>query len=180
MPVDVDLRVDVHVRAWSKGRVGWFFGRVSRSLCRGEGAEAPEKPRKTKSAKKPWKGPGVKLIGLGRDLLHIDGFARSIVRLLCCLRHCIRVRLLRGDFRADLGDPADTCLLLGPLSQATLLTGACSPCSFRLMPSFDGVLLAGEAKLGVPLIPLDRCRGAAVTCLRAHSLDVESARRGGA
>jgi len=130
---------------------------VGASFGAGEwGGEASEKkPKKPRAAKKP----GKRRFGLrsGRfvwELLHVHGLLRSVARLVAGVLRSIRVRRLWAAFRVDLGDPADTAVLVGPLSQAALLTGIWSPCSFRLLPAFDGVLLEGDAGLAARLRPV--------------------------
>jgi len=157
IPVDVDLRVDVHGRASAHGRVEWLFGRVGTSFGAGEGDGEPseKKPKKLTAGKKPGKWRfGLRSGRLVWDLLHVHGLARSLVRLVVDLLRSIRVRTLWLDFRVDLGDPADTAMLVGPLSQAALLAGIWSPYSFRLMPGFDGVLLEGAAGVAARLRPV--------------------------
>lgn len=155
IPVDVDLRVDVRGRASAHGRVEWLFGRVGASFGAGEGTEKPSKPGKPKPEKKPKKRrTGLRNGRLAWDLLHVHGLLRSVARLVVGLLRCIKVRTLRADFRVDLGDPADTAMLVGPLAQTAMFAGILSPYSFRLMPAFDGTLLDGEAELAARLRPL--------------------------
>jgi len=155
IPVDVDLRVDVHGRASAHGRVEWLFGRVGTSFGDGERREKPSKPGKPKAEKKPKKRKaGLRNGRLAWDLLHVRGLLRDVVRLIVQLLRCIKVRTLRADFRVDLGDPADTAMLVGPFSQAAMFADILSPYTFRLMPAFDGTLLDGEAELAARLRPV--------------------------
>jgi hypothetical protein len=155
IPVDVDLRVDVHGRASAHGRVEWLFGRVGTAFGAGEGGAKPSKPGKPKAEKKPKKRrAGLRNGRLAWDLLHVQGLLRTAVRLVVRLLRCIKVRTLRVDFRVDLGDPADTAMLVGPLAQAAMFADIWSPWSFRLMPAFDGTLLDGEAELAARLRPI--------------------------
>lgn len=155
IPVDVDLRVDVHGRASAHGRVEWLFGRVGTSFGAGGGAEKPPKPGKPKAEKKPKKKrrAGLRNGQLAWDLLHVRGLLRSAARLIVQLLRCVKVRTLRVDFRVDLGDPADTAMIVGPFSQLAMFAGIWSPYAFRLMPAFDGTLLDGEAVLAARLRP---------------------------
>jgi len=152
IPVDVDLQVDGHGRASAHGRVEWLFGRVGTSFGAGGGAEKPSKPGKPKAEKK--RRAGLRNGRLAWDLLHVRGLLRGVARLFVQLLRCIKVRTLRADFRVDLGDPADTAMLIGPLSQAAMFADIWSPYSFRLMPAFDGTLLDGEAVLAARLRPV--------------------------
>jgi hypothetical protein len=87
--------------------------------------------------------------------VHVPGLLRSVARTLGRLIRCIQVRSLAVDFRADLGDPADTAMVVGAVSQVAMFADLWSPYSFRLMPAFEGEpLLDGEAELAVRLRPI--------------------------
>jgi len=71
------------------------------------------------------------------------------------LFHCVKVKALAVDFRADLGDPADTAMIVGAMSQVAMFATLWSPYSCRLVPAFEGEpLLDGEAELAVRVRPV--------------------------
>ena len=160
VPVDLDARAEVHGRPTAYLRVEWLFGRVSKTLRTGEGGAKPSKAPSAKQKKEKKKGGRTeKSRGSGArlawDVLHVPGLLRSVTRMLGRLVRCIKVRTLAIDFRADLGDPADTAMIVGVASQAAMFADLWSPYSFRLMPAFDGeALLDGEAELAVRLRPI--------------------------
>ncbi len=165
VPVDLDVRVAVHGRPSVHIRLVWLFGRVQKAFHTRVGARRPlEAPAaRKKEEKRPSAGPkkegkGEAAVEAGRlvwDLLHIPGLLCNVVRMVVRLTRCIKVRLLRVDFRVDLDDPADTALFVGAASQAAMIADLCSSYSFRLMPAFDGeALLDGEAVLAVRLRPI--------------------------
>jgi len=155
VPVDLDARVEVHARPKVLLKVGWLFGRVSKTVRSGEGAP---KALKTPSAKKARQRTKRSRGGarLGWDLLHVSGLLRSVAHTVGRLIRCIKIRKLQAVFRVDLGDPADTALLVGAASQLAMFADLWSPYSFQLMPAFDGETLRcdGEAELAVRLRPI--------------------------
>lgn len=157
VPVDLGARVEVHGRPTAQFRVQWLFGRVSKTLRTGEGGA---KPPKAAVARKTRRGGRARRSGraigrLGWDIVHVPGLLRSVARTLGRLIRCIQVRSLAVDFRADLGDPADTAMVVGVVSQAVMFADLWSPYSFRLMPAFEGEpLLDGEAELAVRVRPV--------------------------
>lgn len=161
VPVDLDARAEVHGRPSAYLRVEWLFGRVSKTLRTGEGEGKPSKaPSAKKKEKKKKKGGRVGKslrsgTRLGWDLLHIPGLLRNVARMVGRLIRCIKIRTLAVDFRADLGDPADTAMIVGVASQAAMFADLWSPYSFRLTPAFTGdVLLEGDAAVAIRLRPI--------------------------
>jgi len=164
IPVDLNARVEVHGSAVASLRVEWLFGRVGKDFRSGEGGgEADEAPREGKK-KRPKKkageaGEGRKSARSGArlawQLLRTPGLVRSVLRLIARLVRCVRVRLVAVDFGLDLGDPADTAMLVGAASQAALFADLWSPYHFRLMPMFQGEVMAdGEGSLWVRVRPI--------------------------
>lgn len=160
VPVDLGLKVGVHGRPFVHLRVHWLFFRMRKTYCIGDtGAKSSkacvakqqqvsrEKPRKRKSAAR-----------VGRlvwNVLSIPGLGRNLGHLVVGLLHCIKPRVISVDFRAGLGDPADTALIVGGISQAVMLAGMWSTYTFRLTPVLDGeAQLDGEAELMVRLRPI--------------------------
>jgi len=157
VPVDLGARVEVHGRPTAQLSVRWLFGRVSKTLRTGEGGAKPPKAPSAKRKKKDGRtgrsaGANARLAW---DLLHVPGLLRSVVRMVVRLMHCIKVRSLAIDFQADLGDPADTAMIVGSASQAVMFADLWFPHSFRLIPAFEGEpVLDGEAELAVRLRPI--------------------------
>jgi hypothetical protein len=159
VPVDLGARVEVHGRPTAQFRVQWLFGRVSKTLRTGEGGAKPPKAPSAEKKKKTGGRTGRSASANARlawDLLTVPGLLRSACRMVSRLFHCIKVRSLAVDFRADLGDPADTAMVVGVVSQAVMFADLWCPYSFRLMPAFEGEpLLDGEAELAVRLRPIN-------------------------
>ncbi len=157
VPVDLDLEVEVHGRSSVYVRVEWLFGRVSKTVRAGEGGAKAPKAAAANRKKEGGRGRRTRRAGgrLAWDLVHISGLLRSVVRLVVRLIRCIRVKTLSVDFRAGLGDPADTAMIVGAASQAALFADLWSPYSFRLVPEFGGEpLLDGRAEFGARLRPI--------------------------
>ncbi len=165
VPVDFGLRVVVHGRPSVYLRVEWLFGRVKKTYRSSAGAQKSEK----KSVLKPGKDEGapkrekarnaVATAGskghLAWQLVSLPGLWRSVIRLVVRLFRCIRVRELRSDFRVDLGDPVDTALIVGGVSQAAMMANVRSEYAFRVTPSFLGdPVVDGEAVMAVRLRPI--------------------------
>jgi len=158
VPVDLGARVEVHGRPTAQFRVQWLFGRVSKTLRTGEGGAKPPKAPSAEKKKKTGGRTGRSASANARlawDVLTVPGLLRSACRMVSRLFHCIKVRALAVDFRADLGDPADTAMIIGAMSQVAMFGTLWTPYSFRLMPAFEGEpLLYGEAQLAVRLRPI--------------------------
>ncbi len=160
VPVDLDGTVEVYGRPNAYLRVEWLFGRVSKSLRTGEGGAKPsktssaEKKRKEKQAGQTERsrGSGARLAW---RLLRVPGLLHSVGCTLRRLVHCIHVRTFSVDFRADLGDPADSAMIVGVASQAAMFADLWSPYSFRLTPAFTGdALLEGDARVSIRVRPI--------------------------
>ena len=148
VPVGLGARVEVHGRLIAWFRVEWLFGRMGKTFRAGEGgSKAPGAAAKKKKTKKG---------GRGRRSGRATGrLAWDVVRTVGRLVRCIKIRALAVDFRADLGDPADTAMVVGAVSQVAMFADLWSPYSLRLLPVFEGEpLLDGEAELAVRLRPI--------------------------
>lgn len=160
IPVDLGVRAEVHGSALVHFRVEWFFGRVGKTFHTGAGAPAVPKAAEAKQEKRKQKaGRTGKTAGgnarLVWDVVNVHGLLASIVRLLRRLLGCIKLRLLRADFRAGLGDPVDTAMFIGAASQAAMFADLWSPWSFRLIPAFDGEpTLEGEGQVALRVRPI--------------------------
>jgi hypothetical protein len=159
IPVDLDARIEVHGRPSSYVTLAWLFGRVKKTFHSGQGEEKRSEGRAAKKSKARKKASGKKASWrTGRLVLRLvrsRGLVRSVGRLVVRLIRCIRVRRLELDFAADLGDPADTAMIVGALSQLARMVGSWSPWSFRLRPAFYGEpLLDGEVALAVRVRPI--------------------------
>ncbi|NLE94129.1 MAG: hypothetical protein GX600_00405 [Dehalococcoidia bacterium] len=160
IPVDLGVRAEVHGKPVFHFRLEWPFGRVGKTFRSGSGGPASPKASAEKKAKEKTKagrtgrtaGANARLVW---DVVHVPGLWRSIVRLLRRLRGCIGIRTLSADFRAGLGDPADTAMYVGPVSQAAMFAGLWSPWSLRLVPTFEAEpVIEGEGRLSVRIIPI--------------------------
>ena len=156
IPVDLVARVEVHGKTTAQMRVGWLFGRVSKAVRSGEGQPQPPKARSAKKKRHRTKWSRSAGARLGWDLLHVSGLRHSVVCTIGRLLRCIKMRSLQADFRVDLGDPADTAMLVGAASQVAMFADLRTPYAFRLMPAFDGeaLLCEGEAEVEVRLHPI--------------------------
>lgn len=160
VPVDLDARAEVHGKPSAYLRVEWLFGRVSKTLRIGEGGAKPSEAPSARKKKKEKKGGRTeKSRGSGArlawDVLRIPGLLRSVGRMVLRLVRRIKVRTLAVDFRADLGDPADTAMIVGVASQAAMFADLWSRYSFRLTPAFTGdALLEGDAEVAIRLRPI--------------------------
>lgn len=159
VPVELGTRVEVHGRPTVQLRVQWLFGRVSTTFRTGEGGAKPSRAPSVKKERKKTGGRTGRSAGanirLVWDVLTVPGLLRSACRMVARLVRCIKVRALAVDFRADLGDPADTAIIVGAASQVAMLADLWSPYSFRLTPAFAGeALLDGQAELVVRLLPI--------------------------
>ena len=158
VPVDLGARVEVHGRLIAWFRVEWLFGRMGKTFRAGEGgSKAPGAAAKKKKTKKGGRGrrSGRATGRLAWDVVRTPGLVRSVVRTVGRLVRCIKIRALAVDFRADLGDPADTAMVVGAVSQVAMFADLWSPYSLRLLPVFEGEpLLDGEAELAVRLRPI--------------------------
>ena len=160
IPVDLDARVEVHGTLSAHISLSWLFGRVKKTFHsgrEGEKASPPGSAKKREGRKKKAGGkrPSRDTGRLVLRLLGSRGLVRSLGRLVVRLVRCIRVRKMALDFAADLGDPADTAMVLGAASQATMLVSLWTPCSFTLTPAFCGEpMVDGEAELAARVRPL--------------------------
>ena len=131
VPVDLNARVEVHGRPTAHLRATWLFGRVSKESCTGQGkaepaAAKPEKKKSGKQLKEKEAGRRKSAAANARfawDLLNCPGLLRSVERLLGRLLRCVRIRSLGADFRVGLGDPADTAMIVGAMSQVATRLG---------------------------------------------------------
>lgn len=165
IPVDLGLRAVVHGRGSACIRVEWLFGRVGKTFRTGEraqesGRSRAAKQKKGKAADQKKRAPGnVASAGSkGRlvvALLRLPGLRRHVLGLVVRVVRCIRVRVLHVDFRVDLGDPVDTAMIVGGMSQAAMMASIWSPYTFRVMPSFFGdAVLDGETSMAFRLRPI--------------------------
>ncbi len=161
IPVDLDARVEVHGRPVGSLRVEWLFGRVSKTVRTGEARQKPSKARPQRQAerkagtRKRGGRIGKASLRLVWDLLQVRGLVANLVDSVLRLVRCIRLRVLLLDLRADLGDPADTALLVGAASQCAMYADLWLPCDLRLTPVFMGEpLVEGHARLSVRLRPI--------------------------
>ncbi|MBN1857508.1 MAG: DUF2953 domain-containing protein [Dehalococcoidia bacterium] len=164
VPVDFRVRVESWGEPKLRFRLEWLFGRVGKSFRAGEAQEQParsaEEEKKQSGKKKKEKSARKRLPS--RDsgdivwrIINVPGLRRSIERLVRRLLRSPRVRLLYADIRVGLDDPADTALVIGPLSQAAMFADMWSPYSFRVTPVFgDTAMLEGEGALDVRLYPI--------------------------
>lgn len=165
IPVDLDLRAVVHGRASAYIRVEWLFGRVGKTYRTGERAEESERSRVVKQkkgrvAEKKKRTPGVVATARSKGrlvwvLVRLPGLWHHVIRFVISVVRCIRVRVLHVDIRVDLGDPVDTALIVGGVSQAAMMSIMWSSHTFRVMPSFFGdAILDGETSMAFRLRPI--------------------------
>ncbi len=159
VPVDLGLKVGVHGRPFVYLKVQWLFLRMTRTYDIGDTDTRSSQTRTAKQQKvsreKPWKKPAARAGRLVWDVLRIPGLGRNLAHLVVRLLHCIKARVVSIDFRAGLGDPADTALIVGGISQAVMFADMWSRHTFRLTPVFDGeAQLDGEAEVMVRLRPI--------------------------
>ncbi len=163
VPVDLDVRIEVHSKSAVHLRVAWLFGLVKKTFGTGVpktqkkdavAAGKEERGRKRKKAR-----GGISTVrakgSIVWQIVRVPGLWRSVVRLIARMRRCITVKRLRTDFRVDLGDPVDTALVVGGMSQVALMADVWTRHSFRVSPSFFGdAVLDGEADLAVRFYPV--------------------------
>lgn len=165
VPVDLGLRVEVYGRSAVQLRVVWLFGLVQKTFRSGAGTSEPEEKAAIKPDKKPEarkRATARKAASAARakgslawQIVRVPGMWRSVLRLVCRMCRCIRLKTLRSDFQIDLADPVHTALVVGGLSQAALMADVWTRHSFRITPSFLGdAILTGEADVAVRVRPL--------------------------
>ena len=162
IPVDLRLRVESFGKPILHLRLEWLFGRVGKSFRTGDAQRQPSRSTKKdkKSAEKE-KKPGKKKRP-SRDtgtlvwrIVRIPGLWQSLLCLKRRVYRSLTVRHLVVDFSAGLDDPADTALVVGPVSQVAMFADRWSPYSFRLTPVFrETAVLEGEGALDIRLYPI--------------------------
>ena len=154
IPVDLELRLEVYGKATLHLRFEWLFGRVRKTFRTGEGRKAPARPKPEKKKT----GRPRRAADMGRLLWRLvrqHGLFESVARLFRRLLHSFSLRRLHLDFRAGLGDPADTALLLGPLCLKAMCLNQWTRHSISLVPAFEGEpFLEGDGGIGVRLYPI--------------------------
>ncbi len=160
IPVDLGVHAEVHGKPVFHFRLEWLFGRVGKTFHTGaEASASPKAPAEKKAKRKSRAGRTGTSAGANArlvwDVVHVSGLLRSIGRLVRRLRGCIRLRALSADFRAGLGDPMDTAMYVGPVSQAAMFADLWSPWSLRLVPAFDAEpVIEGEGQLSARVRPI--------------------------
>ena len=134
VPFDVVLHANVYGKPKFQMRLAWLFGLVTREIRKGE--KKPEEKKKAVEGKQKPKKRKVRFRGIF-EILRIRGLLKQFKTLIMDVLSQLKIRDFTADFRAGLGDPADTGLLFAFIGPATALLNHSFPNHIRVQPSFE-------------------------------------------
>jgi len=151
VPLDLSIRLEVREKTALRFGFAWLFGLIKKES--GGDRKQGEQKRRFASKERAKKKPRERWAFV--DLLRIRGLVPSVLRLLRDVLRRVKVKHLKVDFLAGLGDPADTALVVGSVWLPVFLISQSSPHTLRLQPSFDGgPVLQGHAHLVLRVRPI--------------------------
>jgi hypothetical protein len=140
VPLYTALRINVYGRPEFRIRFIWLFGLVAKEI--GGRKKKPEEKERAADRRRKRAKRGTEA-GVIFKILRTKGLVRQLKRLAKGIFRHLKVTDLRVDFRVGVDNPADTALMFGPISVASLLWGDCPPYEISVRPSFTEAVFEG-------------------------------------
>lgn len=140
VPLYTALRINVYGRPEFRIRFIWLFGLVTKEI--GGRKKKPEEKERAADRRRKRAKRGTEA-GIIFKILRTKGLVRQLKRLAKGIFPHLKVTDLRVDFRVGVDNPADTALMFGPISVASLLRGDCPPYEISVRPSFTEAVFEG-------------------------------------